>query len=75
MKANIGTVDRVVRVIVGLAIIGVGIYFRSWWGLIGLAPLLTATVRFCPAYVPFGLSTCRKAAQKPGETPAGPKPA
>ena len=38
MKANIGTVDRVVRVIVGLVIIGVGIYFRSWWGLIGLLP-------------------------------------
>lgn len=75
MKVNIGTVDRVVRVIVGLAIIGVGIYFRSWWGLIGLAPLLTAAVRICPAYVPFGLSTCRKEAQKPGETPAGPKPA
>ena len=75
MKANIGTVDRVVRVIVGLAIIGVGIYFRSWWGLIGLAPLLTAMVRFCPAYVPFGLSTCRQEEQKPGETPAGPKPA
>lgn len=75
MKVNIGTVDRVGRVIVGLAIIGAGIYFRSWWGLIGLAPLLTAAVRFCPAYVPFGLSTCRKEAPKPGETPAGPEPA
>jgi len=57
MKANIGTVDRVVRVIVGLVIIGAGIYFRSWWGLIGLLPLLTAGIRFCPVYVPFGIST------------------
>jgi hypothetical protein len=39
MKANIGTVDRVVRVVVGLVIIGAGIYFRSWWGLIGLLPI------------------------------------
>jgi hypothetical protein len=75
MKVNIGTVDRVVRVIVGLAIIGVGIYFRSWWGLIGLAPLLTAAVRFCPAYVPFGMNTCKTGAPQPPVPPGGPKPA
>jgi hypothetical protein len=75
MKLNIGTADRVVRVIVGLAIIGVGIYARSWWGLIGLGPLLTAVIRFCPAYVPFGISTCKVAEAKPAEPPVGPKPA
>ena len=75
MTTNIGTVDRVVRVVVGLVIIGVGICFRSWWGLIGLLPLLTAVVRFCPVYVPFGISTCKTEAQKPPIPPGGPKPA
>ncbi|MDD2763292.1 MAG: DUF2892 domain-containing protein [Opitutaceae bacterium] len=75
MKANIGTADRVVRIIIGLAIIGVGICYRSWWGLIGLLPLLTAAVRFCPAYVPFGISTCKAEGEKPPVPPGGPKPA
>jgi len=48
LKANIGTADRAVRVVAGLAIIGTGTYYRSWWGLIGLAPLLTAAIRICP---------------------------
>jgi hypothetical protein len=69
MKANVGTVDRVIRVCVGLAILGAGLYYRSWWGLIGFAPLLTALVRFCPAYVPFGLSTCKTKQNKPGNPP------
>jgi hypothetical protein len=75
MRVNIGTVDRVVRVVLGLVIIGVGIYFRSWWGLIGLGPLLTAVVRFCPAYVPFGITTCETGAPRPPVPPGGPKPA
>lgn len=60
MKHNIGTVDRVLRIIAGLVIIGLGIHNKSWWGLVGLGPLLTAFVRFCPAYLPLGLSTCRR---------------
>ncbi len=64
MKANIGSIDRTFRVIVGLGILGAGYYFKSAWGLIGLVPLATAVVRFCPAYLPFGLSTCEK---KPGQ--------
>jgi hypothetical protein len=75
MKANIGTVDRVIRVIVGVVIIGLGIRGQSWWGLIGLLPLLTAAVRFCPAYVPFGLSTCPTETERPTLPPDGPKPA
>jgi hypothetical protein len=69
MKANVGTVDRVIRVFVGLAILGVGLYYRSWWGLIGLGPLLTALVRFCPAYVPFGLRTCKPEHDKADNPP------
>jgi hypothetical protein len=64
MKANIGSIDRTLRVILGLGILGAGYYFKSAWGLIGLVPLATAIVRFCPAYLPFGLSTYDK---KPGQ--------
>lgn len=58
MKANVGTIDRCIRFIAGLGILGAGYYFKSWWGLIGLGPLLTAVFRFCPAYLPFNLNTC-----------------
>jgi hypothetical protein len=60
MKTNVGTIDRIIRVILGLGILGAGLYFKNWLGLIGLVPLLTAFVGFCPAYLPLGLSTCAK---------------
>ena len=64
MKPNVGNIDRIIRYVIGLALLGAGLYFKSWWGLVGLGPILTATIRFCPAYLPFGLSTC---AVKPEE--------
>ncbi len=58
---NIGTVDRVIRIIVGLVLIGLAATDRiGVWGYIGVVPLLTAFVRFCPAYALFGLRTCRE---------------
>lgn len=57
MKTNVGSIDRILRYVVGLALLGAGLYFKSWWGLVGLGPLLTAVFRFCPAYLPFGLNT------------------
>lgn len=57
MKPNIGTTDRIIRFVLGAAIIVLGFVFQSWWGLIGLLPIVTAFIRWCPAYVPFGLST------------------
>jgi hypothetical protein len=65
MKANVGSIDRVIRIIAGLAILGAGYYFKSWWGLIGFGPILTGTFRFCPAYLPFGINTCPRPADKP----------
>jgi len=58
MKPNVGGIDRTLRIVLGLALLGAGYYYKNWWGLIGLVPILTALVRFCPAYLPFGLSTC-----------------
>lgn len=57
VSRNIGTVDRVVRIVAGLAIIGWGVYAQNWWGAIGAVPLLTALIGWCPAYSIVGLKT------------------
>jgi sulfite exporter TauE/SafE len=59
MTANVGSIDRILRIILGVVIIAVGFYFQSWWGLIGIIPLATAFMKWCPAYLPFGISTCK----------------
>lgn len=59
-KANVGTVDRVLRIVVGLGLLAlVFVGPKTPWGFVGIVPLITAFVGFCPAYLPFGLSTCR----------------
>ncbi len=60
MTFNIGKSDRAFRVILGLLICGLGFYFKSYWGFIGILPLATAGLRVCPAYLPFHLSTVKK---------------
>ena len=75
MKANIGPADRVIRVIAGLVILALGMIYRSWWGLIGLLPIVTASIRFCPPYALFGISTCKPETKEPPIPPGGPKPA
>ncbi len=57
MFQNIGTVDRIIRIMAGAAIAAVGLAFHSWLGLLALLPLVTAGVGVCPAYLPFGIST------------------
>jgi len=59
MTCNIGKTDRVIRVILGVCIIAVGVYYQSWWGAVGVIPILTAAIGWCPAYVPFGISSCK----------------
>ena len=60
MKCNVGKTDRIIRVIVGACIIVTGIYLKSWWGAIGVIPIFTAAIGWCPAYLPFGLSTGKR---------------
>lgn len=60
MTCNVGRTDRIARGILGIVIIGAGLYYQSWWGLVGLLPLVTAAVSWCPAYVPFKINTGRK---------------
>jgi hypothetical protein len=59
MFQNVGTVDRVIRLIAGIAIVIAGVMFKSWLGLLGLVPLLTAGIGICPLYLPFRISTKR----------------
>ncbi len=59
MKKNMGTTERTVRLLLGIALVSaVFIGPQTPWGWIGVVPLLTALLGWCPLYVPFGLSTC-----------------
>jgi hypothetical protein len=67
MEANVGSVDRVVRVVVGLALLSLLFVLNGnarWMGLIAVVPLATAAIRACPLYRLVGLSTCPLAAKK-----------
>lgn len=59
MIKNMGVTDRWMYIMIGLAIGGLGIYFKSWWGLLGLIFLSTALISWCPLDLPFGISTRR----------------
>jgi hypothetical protein len=60
MKTNMGSIDRIVRGVAGVALIAWALLGGPVWAWIGLVPLLTAAIGWCPAYVPFGISTCGK---------------
>jgi len=60
MLRNVGKVDQVIRVVVGLA--ALSLYFfgpKTTWGLLGILPLATAVGAFCPLYGMLGISSCR----------------
>lgn len=59
MTRNEGTIDRAVRIVLGLGLLSlVFVGPQTWLGLIGLVPLLTGVVGFCPLYRVIGLRTC-----------------
>ena len=61
LKKNEGTIDRVLRVIVGIALISMVFYgVQTPWGWVGLIPLITGLVGSCPIYSILGLSTLKK---------------
>jgi len=63
MKANVGPVDKTLRIVAGLAILSLLFILPGnarWLGLIGLGPLLTGIFNFCPGYVLLGFSTAKK---------------
>jgi len=58
IKKNIGQTDKIIRIIIGLVIIGVGVKFSSWLGVIGIVPIATALMGWCPPYDMLGINTC-----------------
>ena len=62
MNKNIGNIDRTLRVVVGLVLLSLLFLLEGkarWFGLIGIIPLLTATVRWCPVYSILGIGKSR----------------
>ncbi|GIX11970.1 DUF2892 domain-containing protein [Elioraea sp.] len=59
MTKNMGMLDRAVRAVVGVALVALAATGTiGLWGWIGVVPLATAAIGWCPAYAPFGISTC-----------------
>jgi hypothetical protein len=59
MIQNVGQLDRSIRIVAGVALIAATVLgYIGIWGWIGVIPLATGLVRICPAYLPFGFSTC-----------------
>lgn len=63
MKANVGSIDKVLRLVLALAL--ASLYFilpgeQKWLGLLGLVPLLTGLINWCPLYTVFGINTCKR---------------
>lgn len=59
MKHNVGGIDRMARILAGLALIGLTLAGQiGVWGWIGIVPLLTGAFGFCPPYAIFGINTC-----------------
>jgi hypothetical protein len=61
MKANVGNIDRALRVVLGIGLLSLLFLLEGearWFGLVGIVPLLTAGMRFCPLYAVLGINTC-----------------
>ncbi len=60
MKSNVGGIDRILRLVVGIALVALAATGSiGVWGYIGIVPIATAALGWCPAYLPFGISTCK----------------
>lgn len=66
MKLNMGKMDRMIRVVIGLGIIVAGVLYKSWFGVIGVIPLATALIGWCPLYCPLKISTVGKSEDSQG---------
>jgi len=59
MKSNVGGIDRILRIVVGLVLIALAATGTvGWWGWLGVVPLVTGLFRLCPLYTLLGLNTC-----------------
>lgn len=62
MNKNVGGIDRILRIVAGLVLIALAVTgVVGVWGYIGVVPLLTGVIGWCPAYLPLGIKTCKSA--------------
>ncbi|NOR51108.1 MAG: DUF2892 domain-containing protein [Gammaproteobacteria bacterium] len=59
MNKNMGGIDRSLRLVAGAALIGWAVISGNPWGFVGVIPVFTALIGWCPAYLPFGIKTCK----------------
>lgn len=60
MQCNVGKTDKLLRIVAGIALLGLGASgVIGWWGLIGVVPLATGLLNWCPAYTLLGIKTCK----------------
>ena len=59
MHHNVGGIDQILRIVLGVVICTVGVIYNNWWGLVGLIPLVTGTMSWCPLYKLVGLSSLK----------------
>ena len=59
MKKNVGATDRLIRLLLGLVIIAWGIIEENYLGLIGIIPIMTGLLNWCPFYIPLKISTIK----------------
>lgn len=64
MKKNMGTTDKTIRIVIGLFLIVLGIFGSKIWIIIGLLPLITGLVNYCPLYTLLGISTSKEKTTK-----------
>jgi len=57
MKCNLGSIDRLLRILLGLAIAVAGVIYQSYWGIVGIAVLATGLFGYCALYSILGISS------------------
>ncbi|MFT5872287.1 MAG: hypothetical protein ACI8WT_001217 [Clostridium sp.] len=58
MKCNVGRTEQIGRIVIGVSAVQLGLYYKSWWGVVGIVPIITGLIRYCPLSDVLGISTC-----------------
>ena len=59
MHHNVGGIDQILRIVLGVVIYTIGVIYKNWWGMAGLIPLVTGIMSWCPLYKLVGLSSLK----------------
>ena len=59
MHHNVGGIDQIPGIVLGVVICTIGVIYKNWWGMVGLIPLETGTMSWCPRYNLVGLSSLK----------------